>query len=528
MKNVTKVNILIVDDQPANLMALAETLAPLSQNIITALSGEEALKHLLKQDFAVILLDVQMPTMDGFELAKIIHSRPATCHTPIVFITAISREQIYILQGYSVGAIDYLVKPIIPEILISKVTCFIDLFNKNLALKEQTKQLQAANIALQEKQEEISRINHQKELILNAVGEGIYGVNSQGETTFLNPAASKMLGYTLEEVMGKPECLILHPDLIHNDNISGKCPICTSLKDGCIHCDYEAKFQRKDGSYFPVEYISMPVVEKGKIIGAVITFKDITERCNLEKMKEDFIAIASHELRNPVTLIYGNLELLNRVNYQEKPEKAKKMLDAALQASNRLLKLTKNILDIQRLNTGKFILNKQICIVFDLMQQAINDVQSLADQYKIILKFEPVYTPVWADANALVQVITNLLSNAIKFSLPNTIVYLSAEVITNPDRVPQSCHTQLSLPSLLFKIEDQGRGIPPDKLEIIFERFQQLDVADARAKGGSGLGLAICKSIIKQHDGFIWVESILEQGSIFYFTLPLSNNVDIH
>lgn len=521
MKNISQVNILIVDDRSANLMALAETLAPLEQNVVMANSGEEALKHLLKQEFAVILLDVQMPTMDGFELAKIIHSRPATCHTPIVFITAISREQIYILQGYSVGAVDYLVKPIIPEILLSKVAFFIDLFNKNLELKKQAKQLQAANKALEEKQQEVAQVNHQKELILNAVGEGIYGVNSQGETTFLNPAASKMLGYTLAEVMGKHECLILHPQLINNGNFAANCLICASLQDGCIHFNYDGEFQRKDGSYFPVEYISMPMVEKGKIVGAVITFKDITERRNLEKMQEDFIAIASHELRNPVTLIYGNLDLLHRVNYDQKPEKAKKMLESAFHAADRLFKLTKNILDIQRLSTGKFILNKQLCLVADLIQQAINDVQSLAEKSEITLKFEPVFIQVLADANAIIQVITNLISNAIKFSITNTIISLSAEVIENQDKLPRSFPHQISLPCLLFKCEDHGRGIPPDKLDIIFERFQQLDVSDAQSKGGSGLGLAICKSIVQQHDGFIWAESILGQGSIFYFILPL-------
>jgi signal transduction histidine kinase len=137
------------------------------------------------------------------------------------------------------------------------------------------------------------------------------------------------------------------------------------------------------------------------------------------------------------------------------------------------------------------------------------------------LKFDPVSVPVSVDPNAINLTITNLLSNAIKFSPPHATVCLSAEVMESPERLPRSFQSKISLPCLLFRIEDQGRGIPADKLDIIFERFQQIQVSDSSEKKGSGLGLAICKSIVQQHDGFIWAQSILGQGSTFYFTLPL-------
>lgn len=520
MKSTSQVNILIVDDRPANLMALAETLAPLGQNVVKANSGEEALKHLLQQEFAVILLDVQMPTMDGFDLAKIIHSRPASSDTPILFITAISREEMYVLKGYLVGAVDYLLKPIVPEILLAKVVIFIELFKKKEELKQQAEQLQAANKYLQEKEQEISRINHQKELILNAVGEGIYGVDSQGQTTFLNPAAAKMLGYTSEELIGKSECLILHTDFIRNENHGLLCPSCASLQDGSVHND-EGQFQRKDGYSFPVEYISTPVLEQGKIVGVVITFKDITERRNIEQMKENFISFASHELRNPLTVILSSLKLLSIGIYAQNPEKAQRMLELALEETERMIQLVKDLLDVQRLTAGKFILNTKLCLASDLMQQAIHDVQSLADKSEVILKVDPVSVQVSADPKAIDLTLTNLLSNAIKFSPPHATVYLSAEVIESRERLPPRFQSKISLPCLLFRIEDQGRGIPSDKLEIIFERFQQINVSDASEKKGSGLGLAICKSVVEQHGGLIWAESVLDQGSLFYFTLPI-------
>jgi len=403
------------------------------------------------------------------------------------------------------------------------VVIFIDLFNKNKELKQQTEQLRALNQDLPEKEQQISRINHQKELILNAVGEGIYGIDCQCQTTFLNPAAAKMLGYTPEEMIGKPEYLILHSEVMDKKNKADPCPICASLQDGSVHYSRDEEFQRKDGSCFSVEYISTPVLEQGKIVGAVITFKDITERRSIEQMKENFISFASHELRNPLTLIHGPLQLLIKGTYDQNPEKAKQMLEMALRATDHMIQLVNDILNVQRLTAGKFILNKKLCIASDLMQQAIDDVQSLADKSEVILKFEPVSVEIWADANAIDLTLTNLLSNAIKFSPANATVCLSAEVIEELEKLPcsQSFQSKIALPCLLFRIEDQGRGIPPEKLDIIFERFQQIDISDSREKKGTGLGLAICKSVVQQHDGFIWVESILGQGSIFYFTLPL-------
>jgi signal transduction histidine kinase len=142
------------------------------------------------------------------------------------------------------------------------------------------------------------------------------------------------------------------------------------------------------------------------------------------------------------------------------------------------------------------------------MAQAVEIVQAMAEKSDIHLRLMPLSVELWADPDRIIQTLTNLLSNAIKFSPLKTTVSLSAEI--QSDRA-----------TVLFKIEDRGRGIPKDKLETIFDRFQQVDASDSRHRGGTGLGLAICRSIIKQHGGQIWVESTLGQGSIFYFTLPL-------
>jgi signal transduction histidine kinase len=192
--------------------------------------------------------------------------------------------------------------------------------------------------------------------------------------------------------------------------------------------------------------------------------------------------------------------------YDNKPEKAKRMVEIALTDSERLVRLVNDILDLERLDSGRVTLVKEVCDATALIQQSVDGVQALAESAAINLCLFPVSAQVWAAPDSIIQTLTNLLSNAIKFSPSNTTITLTAQ--------PQSDH-------VLFQVKDQGRGIPVDKLEAIFGRFQQVDASDSRSKGGTGLGLAICQSIVQQHGGRIWAESTLGEGSSFYFTLPV-------
>jgi signal transduction histidine kinase len=217
------------------------------------------------------------------------------------------------------------------------------------------------------------------------------------------------------------------------------------------------------------------------------------------------------------------------------------MLNIAKNNSDRLVRLVNDILDLERLESGKVKLVMQPCQVADLMQQAIDGVQAIADQSNVTLSVTTLPITVWASPDAIIQALTNLLSNAIKFSSPGSTVWLKADLLPHPSDthpsavrtsaealiIPADAHppihpsTHPPIPSLRFSIIDHGRGIPEDKLELIFEQFQQVDASDSRRKGGTGLGLAICRNIVQQHGGQIWVESRLGEGSTFYFTLPL-------
>jgi signal transduction histidine kinase len=184
----------------------------------------------------------------------------------------------------------------------------------------------------------------------------------------------------------------------------------------------------------------------------------------------------------------------------------RRMIEIAAIDTERLVRLVNDILDLDRLESGKITLVKECCDAGVLVEQAARGMRSLAEKEKITLSVSPVSTPVWASPDRIIQTLTNLLSNAIKFSSTHSMITIIVE--PQGDRV-------------LFQVKDRGRGIPADKLETIFERFQQVNSSDSRSKGGTGLGLAICHSIITQHGGQIWAESVLGEGSTFSFTLPV-------
>ncbi|NER35165.1 MAG: hypothetical protein F6J93_14315 [Oscillatoria sp. SIO1A7] len=227
-------------------------------------------------------------------------------------------------------------------------------------------------------------------------------------------------------------------------------------------------------------------------------------------MKDEFISVVSHELRTPLTSMRGALGLLASGLLQARPDKAERMLAIAIQNTDRLTRLINDILDLERFrdNTPWEKLNFP---AQDLMMQATDAMRSMADKAGVTLHTEPVAAILYVCGDRILQTLTNLLSNAIKFSPPGTTVCMSGNIENNSN----------GSPLMTICVSDRGRGIPPDKLETIFGRFQQVDASDSRKKGGTGLGLAICRSIVERHGGRIWAESELGVGSSFYLTLPM-------
>lgn len=363
----------------------------------------------------------------------------------------------------------------------------------------------------QQAERELERLSRRNELILEAVGEGIYGINLAGECTFVNPAALDFTGHSRAELQSAARTMheILQPikpdgsDYPWEDSASY-----ATLTDGEIRRVSGEEMQRKDGSSFPVDYVVTPIVEDDeRILGAVVTFQDVTARRAVEQMKNEFISIVSHELRTPLTSIRGSLGLLASGLLLKFPQKADKMLKIAVENTDRLVRLINDILDIERLESGKVTIEQVELELPELMKAASDTMAAMAAENKVKLVTEPLEEHVWADSDRILQVLTNLLSNAIKFSKEDSEVVLSAELQEEESQV-------------LVCVKDSGRGIPEEKMGKIFERFGQVDASDSREKGGTGLGLPICKTIIEQHGGKIWVESELGKGSRFLFTLP--------
>ena len=361
-----------------------------------------------------------------------------------------------------------------------------------------------------EAEEALHLATRQRELILESVGDGIFGLDLDGRLTFINQAGARVLGYTPEELTGRNAHEVIHHS--HADGTpysKAMCPVLQSMRRREPVRMRDEVYWRKDGTAIPVEYSVNPLVEDGQISGVVVAFQDVSERRRLEKMKDEFISTVSHELRTPLTSLRASLGLISSGSLDKRPEKQRQMVDMAIGNCDRLVRLVNGILDFDSVERGKLLLDRHPVQVTDLLRRAADAAYSAASQARITLHMDAQPGRVLADEERILQVLNELVSNAIKFSPPETTIRLGA--------LPGG---QAGADQICLFVEDQGRGIAAEKLERIFDRFQQGDASDSRSLGGTGLGLALCRSIVAQHGGRIWAESTEGEGSRFLLTLP--------
>jgi PAS domain S-box-containing protein len=372
-----------------------------------------------------------------------------------------------------------------------------------------------------EAEEALHLATRQRELILESVGEGIYGIDLDGNLTFINEAGARALGYSPEELTGRDIHAVIHHS--HADGTpysKSTSPILQALR----RCESirmrDEVFWRHDGTAIPVEYSANPLMDDGHISGMVVAFQDVTERRRLEKMKDEFISTVSHELRTPLTSLRASLGLISSGTLDKRPEKQRQMIDMAIGNSDRLIRLVNDILDFDSGERGRLPLHRRPVEAIDILRRAADVAHDASMQARITLRIEAPMATVYADEDRILQVLNELVSNAIKFSPPDTTIRLAAQPVAST--VPGA--GALNFDEVCFIVEDQGSGIQPEKLERIFDRFQQGDSSDSRALGGTGLGLALSRSIVEQHGGRIWAESTPGQGSKFLFTLPAASS----
>ncbi len=372
-----------------------------------------------------------------------------------------------------------------------------------LAIATDLSATKRAEQALRAQEKRATELDRQKEFILNSVADGILGADPTGRITFANPAAAAMLDTPPAELIGVSAYLILHPQsaepvLETEHSRAWRSFLMRETLSG------QDTFYRPDGTSFPVEFTVTPMAANGLATGSVLNFRDISQRHALDRMKDEFISTVSHELRTPLTSIRGALGLLSAGLLHELNDKTANLLRIAVSNSDRLVRLINDILDLERMQSGRAPLSFRHCSMEELAQHAIDAMAPVAETANVTVRLRAEPCKVHADSDRILQVMTNLLSNAIKFSPPYSEVTVRIQKVAEGIRVA---------------VIDEGRGVPEDKLEVIFDRFQQVDASDSRQKGGTGLGLAICRTILEQHGGRIWAERNAERGSSFYFCL---------
>ncbi|MHC5757404.1 hybrid sensor histidine kinase/response regulator [Nostoc sp.] len=585
MQMEPKVNILLVDDKLENLLALEAILEKLGENLVRATSGEEALRCLLHQDFAVILLDVQMPGMDGFETATLIRNRGRSRHTPIIFLTAFSTSDQMLFKGYALGAVDYLLKPLDPNILTSKVTVFVELFKKTEAVKQQTAQLVAVNTELRQSEERFRSLS-------TCSPVGIFETDTEGDCKYTNPRYQVICGLKAAESLEKKWLESVHPE----DKERAIASWSAYIYEGREYSE-EFRFQAAHGNIRWVQVRSSPMLSsQGDLLGYVGTLEDITERKQAEevraqvireqtarqeaeaanRMKDEFLAVLSHELRTPLTSMLGWSKILRAKKLDEKA--TSRALEAIERNAISQMQLIEDILDVSRIIRGQLRLNVSAVNLISVMEAALEAVRPLAEPKDIQLStvLDTSIGSVYGDPARLQQIVWNLLTNAIKFTpkggrvevrlskhfgfsisdfgVSATSTSLSTtqsnnfgfeshgenldssnteesnnlkSVLENSDgREPSlklSAKSQNSKSQYAqIQVIDTGIGISSEFLPKVFERFRQADSTTTRSHNGLGLGLAIVRHLVELHKGTIFAQSLGSgQGATFTVRLPL-------
>lgn len=529
MKINSPVKILLVDDLPENLFALEVILSNENYLCVKANSGNEALKILLhQQDFAIILIDVQMPMMDGFETVELIRQIEKLKHVPIIFLTASMDNSQQIFKGYQAGAVDYMIKPLSPEILKAKVAVFVDLHTKNQELLVQAEQLKKLNTDLIDQK---LRSEYSLSLI-EASHDPLFAISTEGKITDMNNASVKVTGITRPKLIGtdffdyftEPQMAREVYQKVFENGFVADSPLILRHKNGkLIHVLFNGSVYKDD---------------KGNVLGAAIVARDVTNQKIIEtelieakvfaenstiiaenavKAKQQFLSNMSHEIRTPMNAIIGFTKVVLRTDITDKQ---KEYLNAIKISGDALIVLINDILDLAKVDAGKmtfektpFKMKSSIAAMLHLFETKIQE-----KNLKLVKEYDSKIPDVLVgDPIRLHQIILNLVSNAVKFTSKGKITVSVDLLHEDEDKV-----------ILKFAVTDTGIGISEEKIGTIFENFQQATSETSRLYGGTGLGLAIVKQLIEPQNGTIRVNSTIHKGSTFSFTLPFQKtNSDV-
>ncbi|EKN70468.1 multi-sensor signal transduction histidine kinase [Neobacillus bataviensis LMG 21833] len=528
-----KVNILMVDNHPENLLALEAVLTSPNYHLVSATSGYAALKCLLKQECAVILLDVQMPGLNGFETAKLIKEREKTKHIPIIFITAISQDMEHVQHGYSVGAIDYIFKPFHPETLKQKIEKFVEIYqiHKESEL-QRSAELNVVNKRLDQTTLDLQRSEALAKVISDTLLDTIVTFDGEGGILSVNPAVKTMFGYHEEEIVGESVSNLFVKVMGDNGNCSPD--LFFSLFKPFIGSVMESVALRKDDSHFPADIQIGEAAVGGQQI-FVCTIRDVTERKQMEEVKRqqfnqmekmvkdrtlelvlaneqlqkeieernkmtehlsrldrlnligEMAAGIAHEIRNPMTTVSGFLQVARSDSEGLPQEIVNLMLDELSRANSiitEFLNLAKNKVSYKKIQN----LNTIIDALFPLIQA-----EALRARKQAILNLHKC-PDISIDEKEIRQLILNIVLNGL-------------DAMSSGGQL--TIKTYVEEQEVILEIKDQGTGISSEVLEKIGTPFF------TTKENGTGLGLAICYSVADRHQADIDIETG-EEGTAFF------------
>jgi PAS domain S-box-containing protein len=480
------VDILVVDDRPENLVAIEAILSCENYRLVTASSGPDALRRILEQDFAVLLIDAVMPGMDGFEVAELAKQRERTRHTPIIFLSAGGWNMDFIYRAYSVGAVDYLPKPIEPDVLRAKVRIFVDLFIKDRCIREQAEALRVAS-------------EQRYRNLAEAIPQIVWTASGAGSITYFNRRWFEYTGQSATEAVGDGWMSAICADDLERHAAAWR----DGVAGGGVF-ELECRVRGQDGAYRWHLCRAVPELENGRIVAWLGTFTDcdaIKRECETAERavyaRDEFLSVASHELRTPLTT------LLLRLKSLKAGESEARKVDACLRQSTRLVTLVDSLFDFSRITTGRLGLQYES---FDLVESA-RETAARLDQLaehagaSVEVLSDGAVRGRW-DRLRVEQVIENLLSNAIKYAAGQPIT-VAVDTRGEVARVA---------------VSDRGPGIASEDLERIFEPFERASSNVAYA--GMGLGLFIAREYAAAHGGTIAVASAPGEGTTFTVELP--------
>lgn len=504
-----RVKVLLVDDRYDKRLALTAILDGLDLELITANSGREALRLVLSHEFAVILLDVSMPLMDGIETASLIRQRKISEHLPIIFITAFMDTDVQATRGYALGAVDFIYAPVVPAVLRAKVQVFVDLFKKNRELKRQSELLQM------ETAQRVAILESRLDCLLNRLHVGVYRLTREGVLVSANPSFLKLFG--IDSTVSMPTVNFFD---VHLDAEDSRVIHARLSAEGQVE-EYSVMLRGVDGiitwislseslvfDAFGVPFIdglAEDVTGRKKAEAELIAKAEALARSNAEL--EEFAYVASHDLQEPLRTVSSYASLLTRRYAHLLDDKGRLFLSHLVKGSTQMQALVRDILAFSKI--GK--MSTEIAVNCNVVvQRVIFNLEDSINASGAQITHELLPT-IQGDPILLGQLFQNLLSNALKFRHVDRVPTVHIRVARKEDR-------------WLFSITDNGIGIPTLHFEKIFCIFQRLHTHDNYV--GTGIGLAICRKAVQKLGGTITVESELGVGSAFHIMLPGGLDLD--